>query len=354
MAPRTAIIIGAGPAGLTAAYELVTRTDIRPIVLEMSDMVGGLSRTVNHNGNLIDIGGHRFFSKSDRVMRWWLQQLPLQGGVAANVELTYQNKRRTLATAAEGPSPEQEDAVMLVRERRSRIYYQGHFYNYPVTLNQDTIRKLGLQKTARIGASYLKASLMPRAENNLEDFMINRFGNELYRTFFRDYTYKVWGRPCNEISAEWGAQRIKGLSLRTAAAHFFTRLLPSSPTSLEQRTTETSLIERFLYPKLGPGQMWRQVAQRIREHHGEIHHHWRVTGLESDPDHPNRIRRVIATDSHGRHRSWAGDLVFSTMPMKNLVRAMRDSFVVPDDVSAVREGLIYRAFTTTGLLLGRL
>jgi protoporphyrinogen oxidase len=224
---KTAIIVGAGPAGLTAAYELITRTDIRPVVIEMSDYMGGISRTINHKGNRIDIGGHRFFSKSDRVMDWWLSHLPVEDTPEETVQIAYQNKTRSLRSSGPGASPEETDEVMLLRGRKSRIYYQGKFFNYPVTLDLDTVRKLGIRRTGRIGLSYLKASAIPRAEHNLEDFMINRFGNELYKTFFRDYTEKVWGTPCDQISAEWGAQRIKGLSLRIAAAYFFKNLLPS-------------------------------------------------------------------------------------------------------------------------------
>jgi protoporphyrinogen oxidase len=180
--PKTAVIIGAGPAGLTAAYELLTRTDIRPIVIEMSDHIGGISRTVNYKGNRIDIGGHRFFSKSDRVMNWWFQHLPMQPPASA-VHISYQGKSRDVAaagSAASGP----DDRVMLVRERKSRIFFLRRFFDYPIALTPDTIKKLGLIRTAGIGLSYMRRVLFPlKEQKNLEQFFINRFGEKLYHFF---------------------------------------------------------------------------------------------------------------------------------------------------------------------------
>jgi len=189
---KRAIIIGAGPAGLTAAYELATRTDYYPIVLEQSKWMGGISRTVNHNGNRIDIGGHRFFSKSDRVMDWWLSMMPLEASASGLFALTYQNRQKELFADGNGPDPEQKDRVMLVRTRKSRIYFNRSFFDYPVTLNYNTIRNLGLFRIMKIGFSYMWRVLFPlKPENNLEEFFINRFGKELYRTFFESYTEKV-------------------------------------------------------------------------------------------------------------------------------------------------------------------
>ena len=191
MPKQTAIIVGAGPAGLTAAYELLTRTDIQPIVLEMSSQMGGLARTVNYKGNRIDIGGHRFFSKSDRVMQWWLQQLPLQASDALMQRIQYQGGSRLVQAEQEGPDPDEVDRVMLVRSRRSRIYYQRKFFSYPISLSVDTLRKLGFWRVVRIAASYARSVLAPiRREESLEDFFINRFGRELYHTFFEDYTIR--------------------------------------------------------------------------------------------------------------------------------------------------------------------
>ena len=223
MTSKTAIIIGAGPAGLTAAFELLKRTDIKPVVFESSDAIGGISQTINYKGNRMDIGGHRFFSKSDRVMAWWQDIMPLQGAEGdedQTIDVTYRKQTRGITLPVNGPHPDATDEVMLVRHRLSRIYYLRKFFNYPITLNPDTVKNLGPVRMARIGASYMAIRARPiKPEKSLEDFYINRFGRELYRTFFKDYTEKVWGVPCNEIEPEWGAQRVKGLSVRKVLAH---------------------------------------------------------------------------------------------------------------------------------------
>src|ERR1017187_2326514 len=249
---KRAIIIGGGPAGLTTAYELLKRTDIHPVVLEKSDTLGGISRTVVYKGNRMDIGGHRFFSKSDRVMEWWLEILPLQQAHREEEQITYQGRSRTIQTSTEGPDPSRTDEVMLVRGRKSRIYFLRKFFEYPITLSKETLLNLGIARTIRIGISYVWSVLFPiRNEKNLEEFFINRFGRELYLTFFKSYTEKVWGVACREISAEWGAQRIKGLSVTRTLLHILKRLFGSKGADLAQKGTETSLIEKFLYPKLG-------------------------------------------------------------------------------------------------------
>jgi protoporphyrinogen oxidase len=246
---RIAIIIGAGPAGLTAAYELVTRTDIKPIVIEKSTYMGGIARTVNYKGNRIDIGGHRFFSKSDRVMNWWAMFMPVSS-TESEVQIAYQGKQTSVSSLQTNTG----DKVMLVRERKSRIYYMRKLFDYPITLTFDTLSKLGLIKLIKIGITYLKAKILPqRKELNLEDFFINRFGSELYKTFFKSYTEKVWGVACNLISPEWGAQRVKGLSLTKAVIDALKKFLRIKDSSIDQKGTETTLIEKFLYPKLGPG-----------------------------------------------------------------------------------------------------
>ena len=266
---KTALIIGAGPAGLTTAHELLARSEIIPIVLEKSHEMGGISRTVRYKGNRIDIGGHRFFSKSDRVMNWWLNVMPPQSAEETSHTLRYQNQRRDFQSP-EGPDPEKEDRVMLIRERKSRIYFLRKFFDYPIKLSADTLRKLGALRTGKIGVSYVRSALHQiKPERTLEQFLINRFGRQLYLTFFKSYTEKVWGVPCDEISAEWGAQRIKGLSLITAITHFLKKTFKPS-TGIGQKTTETSLIEKFLYPKFGPGQLWEYVAEGIQQKGGSI------------------------------------------------------------------------------------
>lgn len=349
----TAIIVGAGPAGLTAAYELLTKTKIKPIVFEESNEIGGISRTVRYKGNHIDIGGHRFFSKSDRVMNWWRGIMPIQGAPARDelaLEAEFGLPAQRPGLPVDGPDPESVDQVMLMRNRLSRIYYLRSFFDYPVSLNAGTIKNLGLWRIAKIGVSYIKARLMPiKNEKSLEDFFINRFGQELYLTFFKDYTEKLWGVDCNQISAEWGAQRIKGLSITKALAHAIKSTLPKKKvTDISQKDTETSLIESFLYPKYGPGQMWETVADRIRELGGEIHLESRAVGMIN---HGDKIEGVeIENTKTGEVTTYSGDYYFSTMPMKDLVGGFHGD-PVPDKPREVAAGLIYRDFTTVGLFL---
>jgi protoporphyrinogen oxidase len=347
----TAVIIGAGPAGLTAAYELLQRTNIQPIVLEATDAFGGISRTVNYKGNRIDIGGHRFFSKSHRVMNWWLDILPLQKLPEGMQTITYHRMTTSVEGGAQAaPDPDREDRVMLLRSRRSRIYFTRKFFDYPISLSPDTLRKLGLWRTMKIGLSYVRAALLPRKETNLEDFFINRFGRELYLTFFKSYTEKVWGVPCREISAEWGAQRVKGLSIWKAILHFAKKLLPQRR-DIAQKSTETSLIEQFLYPKYGPGQMWDEVARLVREKGGDIRMQTRVNRILRNAD--GSVRGVVTqTKGSDAEVEIAADYVISSMPVRSLVRALEGD--VPESVRNVAEGLMYRDFITVGVLLKKL
>jgi protoporphyrinogen oxidase len=386
---RRAIIIGAGPAGLTAALELLRRSDVTPIVLEASQEIGGLSRTVLYKGNRMDIGGHRFFSKSDRVMQWWLDLMPLESDDAGAATVSYWGSRRRVAVPARlteepvlrGAGPlvseagadepgECEDSeavvtvavpatadladpdlVMLIRPRKSRIYYLRKFFDYPIALTGTTLKNLGAVRTIKVGVSYLFSRVSRiRPERSLKDFLINRFGRQLYFTFFKSYTEKVWGTPCEAISAEWGAQRIKGLSLATAVKHFATKTLGGKKSEdVAQKETDTSLIERFLYPKLGPGQLWEHVADLVRERGGEIRMGWRVDGIHCEG---SRVVSVDVSSSAGERRTFAGDYFFSTMPMRELVRAI--DAPVPENVREVSEGLQYRDFITVGLLVDRL
>jgi protoporphyrinogen oxidase len=347
---KVAIIIGAGPAGLTAAYELLSRTDIKPLVLEKTEQLGGISTTIDYKGNRMDIGGHRFFSKSDRVIEWWLKMLPLEQTGRTGPVIAYRHRRHRVNGRAYGPRPESSDNVMLVRPRKSRIYFQGNFFDYPLKPSVDTILKLGLFKTLRMVFSYFLSVLFPiRPEKSLEDFFINRFGRELYRTFFRSYTEKVWGVPCNQISAEWGAQRIKGLSIKKALRHYFKRLRKPEE-DIRQKNTETSLIEQFLYPKYGPGQMWEEVGRRVRQWGGEIRTGYEVKAIRVEG---NRVTGVQAVNLRtGASEDLAAQYVFSTMPIKELVRALE--MKVPEPVLEISDGLVYRDFITVGLLLKKL
>jgi protoporphyrinogen oxidase len=398
---KKAVIIGAGPAGLTAGLELLRSTEIVPVILEASDEIGGISRTIRYKGNRMDIGGHRFFSKSDRVMQWWMELMPPELAAQASsetatetlsrpAEISYQGKRRVVTVPAhlheesplrgmgplhheereeaeeedsEGdvaetvvvPEPENPDLVMLIRPRRSRIYYLRKFFDYPITLTATTLKNLGVVRMARVGTSYAFSRVHQiRPEKSLEDFLINRFGRELYLTFFKSYTEKVWGTPCHEISAEWGAQRIKGLSLTTAVKHLVKKMFraASEGGDLAQKGTDTSLIERFMYPKFGPGQLWEHVAELVQRKGGEIQMGWKVERLNFAEGEPLRVTSVEAVSQTGERRTFAGDYFFSTMPMRDLLRAMNTP--VPANVLEVSDGLQYRDFITVGLLVDRL
>jgi protoporphyrinogen oxidase len=299
----------------------------------------------------MDIGGHRFFSKSDRVMQWWLGMMPVEAGAGADGQLGYQGQQREVPAAVSAPDPNAEDLVMLVRQRKSRIYFLRRFFDYPIRLTAGTLRKMGAARTLRCGLSYMRSALLPqREEHSLEDFLINRFGKQLYLTFFKSYTEKVWGVPCHEISAEWGAQRIKGLSLKGVAVHFLKKTFaPRRSGDIAQKETETSLIEKFLYPKLGPGQLWEHVAELIQRDGGEIHFGAAVDQVHVDG---NRVVSVSVVNEAGERTVFAGDYFFSTMPVRDLVRAI--SADVPSEVTEVSEGLVYRDFITVGLLTRKL
>ncbi len=356
MSERRAIIIGGGPAGLTTALELLRRTDIKPIVYEGADDVGGIARTHEHNGNRIDIGGHRFFSKSDRVMSWWDEILPLQGpydvegvGEAQRIEISYQNKKRWLDIPADGPNPDEVYDVMLVRARTSRILFRRKMFDYPISLSIGTLVKLGPIATMKIGFSYIYANMFQiKPEASLRDFFVNRFGNELYSTFFRDYTEKVWGVPCEEISAEWGAQRIKGLSLLSAVGHAIKSIF-KSPASLAQKDTETSLIEQFLYPKFGPGHIWRKVVEMIKSAGGEIVMNTKVIGLQHEN---GRISSATIRHPDGQEEIVTGEFFFSTTDMKALFAGLEPP--PPPEIQEISDNLIYRDFITVGILANRI
>jgi protoporphyrinogen oxidase len=341
---KVAIIIGAGPAGLTAAYELLTRTDIKPIVLERDPTyVGGISKTVNYKGNRIDIGGHRFFSKSDRIMRWWGAMLPVLIDESKQTNITYQNTTRALTEGMPIASSRDKDRVMHVRHRKTRIVHGGKFFAYPVELSLDTLKKLGFWKVINIGITYARAVLFPRRpEKTLEDFFINRFGTELYETFFKSYTEKVWGVSCKEMSAEWGAQRVKGLSIIKAVQHAAKKVLRMGP--LSGKTVETSLIEQFLYPSYGPGFMWEVVAEKVRELGGEI-----VMGIDVQKVVFKEGRVYVVGAQASGTRTYEGHYVFSTTDIRALSKMIEPA--LPEEAREIAEALQYRDFLTVGLLL---
>jgi protoporphyrinogen oxidase len=367
---KIAIIAGAGPAGLTAAYELLKRTNIKPIVYETTDAIGGIAQTYNYKGNRIDIGGHRFFSKSKRVMDWWFSIMPPQGHPAAdtaekNHEIEYASEvivsylckdcmdddhAESQSIKRPAPDPEKEDAVLLQRPRLSRIFYRRNFFPYPLSITLTVARRLGLINTALITLSYIKAQLFPiKPETHLDAFFMNRFGERLYRTFFKDYTEKVWGVSCSDIKADWGAQRIKGLSLKRAVAHAMKDLL-SSDFAKVQAERETSLITRFWYPKFGPGQMWEEVTKQVQACGGDIHMHHRVSGVHTE--HGKVVAVTVEDTTSGQTKRVACDYFFSTMPIKHLIGMITPR--PPSTVIEVAEGLMYRDFLTVGLLLKKL
>lgn len=367
-ARRVAVIAGAGPAGLTAAWELLARTDITPLVFEATTATGGIAQTYEYRGNRIDLGGHRFFSRSQRVMDWWFAILPRQGApardaAAAGHEVDYATEVvvRRLERGADGrprvaeerrpaPDPERDDAVMLQRPRLSRIYWRRNFFPYPLGITLLVAWRLGLVNTALIALSYLKAQVFPRRDETfLDAFFVNRFGRRLYDTFFRGYTEKVWGVRCDQIRADWGAQRIKGLSLTRAISHAVRDLL-SSDFRKQQQARETSLITRFFYPKLGPGQVWEEVERQVVAAGGTVRHGVRVVEVAM---HGNAVSHVTVEDAAtGQRERVACDYFFSTMPVRELTTAITPA--PPPVVRDVAAGLQYRDFITVGLLLSRL
>lgn len=335
--PKTAVIIGAGPAGLTAAYQMLKETDCIPLILEADQMPGGISRTMNHNGNRMDLGGHRFFTKSREVEKLWQDLMPLQGAPAFDDKIL--NREKPISTS--GPDPEKTDRVMLVRDRVSRIYFNRRFFDYPISLKWDTIRNMGFANTVRAGFGYVFSMIFKRKEKTLKDFMINRFGMPLYRMFFESYNEKLWGRNPSEIAPDWGAQRIKGLSLMKAV----TEMLKKAFGVKGKGEVETSLIEQFSYPKYGPGQLYEIMAEEIVRMGGSIEYGKEVSGIVLED---GKIRSVRTSDGS----EYSADVFFSSMPVKDLIAGMGET--VPSEVHEIAEGLPYRDFMTVGLLVDRL
>jgi len=296
------VIIGAGPAGLTAAYELVQRGE-QPLVFDEDVRVGGLAQTATYKGFRFDIGGHRFFTKVQAVSDLW---------------------RRMLG------------AEFLRRPRLSRIYYHGHLFQYPLKpLN--ALVNLGVPTAVAVVASYLRAKIRPvRPEVSFEDWVSNRFGRTLYKIFFESYTEKVWGIPGREIRAQWAAQRIKGLSLRTAIVNMLKR---------SRATDVKTLIGEFEYPRFGPGMMWETFQQRVESGGGRVQLGARVVGLEHDGQ---RISGIVVEQDGARLRQPASHVI-STMPMRDLVRALDPK--APVEILAAAERLRYRDFLTVALVV---
>jgi protoporphyrinogen oxidase len=302
------VVIGAGPAGLTAAYELA-RLGRRAVVFEQDGTVGGISRTCEYKGYRFDIGGHRFFTKVEMVQQLWDEIL-------------------------------HED--FLVRPRLSRIYYNGKFFDYPLK-PMNALLGLGPVEAVRIGLSYLWAQAFPdRDERNFEQWVSNRFGRRLFEIFFKTYTEKVWGMPCAEISADWAAQRIKNLDLVTAVKN---AILGSSVGPSGEIVT--TLIERFHYPRHGPGQMWESCVRRLADRGVETRLH---AGVERIRMEGGRVRSVVVEEA-GRRHEVACDHVLSSMPIRTLLHAIEPA--PPKEVLRAADELRYRDFLTVGLIVDR-
>lgn len=337
------IIIGAGPAGLTAAYELLKKSNnYEVVVLEESDVYGGISRTVNYKGNRMDMGGHRFFSKVPQVNEWWENMMPSQGSMPYDdVKLG-----RVSSVVSGGPDPEQTDRVMLRRNRLSRIFFKHKFFDYPISLKFETIKNMGFFTTIVVGFSYLKSVIFKRKEKSLEDFYVNRFGKKLYSMFFESYTENLWGRHPREISPEWGAQRVKGLSIIAILKDVFGKIFHK-----KNRKVETSLIEEFAYPKLGPGQLWEITASEIEKMGGMIIKNAKVVGFEKNNDNVISTVKYLSKEDNNETKEIEGNYVISSMPLKDLVLGIND---VPEDVQNIAKGLPYRDYMTVGVLVNKL
>ena len=337
---KKSLIIGGGPAGLTAAYELLKQSkDMEVVLFEESDCFGGISKTVNYNGNRMDMGGHRFFSKIPEVNAWWDQMLPMQGHPTYDDILL----NRPMPLSAGGPDPEKEDRVMLMRRRVSRIYFDDKFYDYPISLKLETFKNMGFIKTIQVGISYVWSMIFKKPEDNLENFYINRFGRKLYSMFFEYYTENLWGRHPSEIDASWGAQRVKGLSIVAIIKDIFGKIF-----NKKNRKVETSLIEEFKYPKLGPGQLWEVTADEIIKLGGTIYKNAKVTKIHKNAD---NILTGLTYEMDGKEYTMDGDYIISSMPVKDLVAGMND---VPAEPARIAKGLPYRDYMTLGVLVPKI
>ena len=342
MEKQKVIIIGAGPAGLTAGYELLKDKNEKydVVILEETGEIGGISKTVNYKGNRMDIGGHRFFSKNNEVMDFWEKLMPIQGEDSFDDKKLHREKKLKNG----GPNPEKEDNVMLIRNRVSRIYYLKKFFDYPITIKKETFTNIGFTNTIKVGFSYLKSVFIKKKETSLENFYINRFGKKLYSMFFEKYTEKLWGRHPSQISADWGGQRVKGLSIIAIIKDSLKKLF-----NIKGKKVETSLIEEFWYPKYGPGELWEKLATEVEKNGGKILKHHKVQNINIKG---NKVNSVICIVD-GKEKEIEGDIFISSMPVKDLVEGFKGE-KVPDKYLKIASGLPYRDFITVGVLVKNL
>ena len=304
------VIIGAGPAGLTAAYTLLKNSkNYEVIVLEEESQVGGISKTINYNGNRMDLGGHRFFTKDDEINDIWKEILLKKD--------------------------------FLERPRVSRIYYNKRFFDYPVNLSFKTIRNLGIKDTFVSGFSYIKSCFHKLPEENLENFYINRFGKKLYKIFFKDYTEKLWGIEPSKIDSSWGSQRVKGISIKAVLKDYFKRLF-----KIKDKNKETSLIDKFNYPKYGPGMMYEEMAKKVIKLGGTIILNSKVVKI-------NKTKKInsITYIKNKKEVNLKCDYLISSMPIKDLICSMND---VDKKVYKIASNLVYRDFVTIGVVLDKM
>jgi len=340
------VIIGAGPAGLTAAYEIQKKIYSSPFVFEEENQVGGISKTIKFKGYRMDIGGHRFFSKYEKIMNWWTKILPINfsGNFQEKIKIKYQNQENELIKIKNN-----KYGQFLIRSRLSRIFFLGKFFDYPISLKFNTIINLGFFRMIKIISSYFYHYLFPiRKEKSLEDFIINRFGKVLYKTFFEDYTEKVWGIKCSMIPKEWGQQRIKTLSISSAITHAIKKIF-TTKIDLSQKKTKTSLIENFLYPKFGPGQMWEKIAHIIKASKGKIFLNSKVVSINFKK---NKIIS-ITVENNNKLKIFNCTHVISTMPVKDLIQSFNGK-KIPKNIYKISNNLPYRDFITIGLLVKKL
>lgn len=362
MSKKHVVIIGAGPAGISFADRLLELSDEFFItILEKSAYIGGISKTVNFEGNRIDIGGHRFFSKSDEVMNWWAKKFPVsvEEDIQQDIELRYQGKTRAIPNGFRIASKKDQESsnVLLLRNRKSRIIHEKKLYDYPLKMNKKTFINIGPIRLIRVSLSYIKSKVNSSNPKNLEEFIVSRFGNTLYKMFFESYTEKVWGRHPSEISAAWGAQRIKGLSIRKIlqdiATKAFAKLKKEEEVDISQKNVETSLIEKFLYPKYGPGQLWEFVAKELEENTSvTIHMNSKLTGITVDAGTNNAEVEYCCSD--GNLKQLNCNFIVSTMPISHLVECLRinslDKKLSASTFDSAKK-LPYRDFLTVGVLL---